>query len=169
VIEVECRRNYSLLNMLMPKIRKRSSPWLFLAGIALAEVGVVLVGYGSWDALNIRTSVGGFLLCMVGMCLVWKEPLTAMIVQDEAAPDEAKVKCHETFLGRINLNGYYFEAYEEETSHCVRRFRLRSFPPINAEREAGFIRYLIREGFIERRWPRLSRKFEGEADWAFFL
>ena len=132
MIEVECRRNYSLLNMLMPKIRKRSSTWLFLAGIALAVVGVLLVDYGSWDALNIRTSVlfyvGGFLVCMVGMCLVWKESLTAMIVQDEAAPDEAKVKCNETFLTRINLNGYYFEAYEEEAGHCVRRFRLRSFP-----------------------------------------
>ena len=157
----------------MPKIRKRSSKWLLSAGIGLAVAGVLLVGYGSWDALNIRTSVlfyvGGFLVCMVGMCLVWKESLTAMIVQDEAAPDEAKVKCNETFLTRINLNGYYFEAYEEETGHCVRRFRLRSFPPISAEREAGFIRYLIREGFIEKRWPRLSRKFEGEADWAFFL
>jgi hypothetical protein len=161
------------LNMLMPKIRKRSSTWLLLAGIALAEVGVLLVGYGSWDAPNIRTSVlfcvGGFLVCMVGIFLVSKVPLTLMIVQDEAAPDEAKVKCNETFLTRINLNGYYFEAYEEETSHCVRRFRLRSFPPISVEREAGFIRYLIREGFIEKRWPRLSRKFEGEADWAFFL
>jgi len=157
----------------MPKIRKRSSKWLLSAGIGLAVAGVLLVGYGSWDALNIRTSVlfyvGGFLVCMVGMCLVWKEPLTAMIVQDEAAPDEAKVKCNETFLTRINLNGYYLEAYEEEAGHCVRRFRLRSFPPISAEREAGFIRYLIREGFIEKRWPRLSRKIEGEADWAFFL
>ena len=145
--------------------------WLLSAGIALAEVGVLLVGYGSCDALNIRTSVVfyGFLVCMVGMYLVWKKPLTAMIVQDEAAPDEAKVKCNETFLTRINVNGYYFEAYEEETGHCVRRFRLRSFPPISAEREAGFIRYLIREGFIEKRWPRLSRKIEGEADWAFFL
>ena len=161
------------LNMLMPKIRKRSSTWPFLAGIALAQVGVLLVGYGSWDALNIRTSVlfyvGGFLVCMVGMFLISKEPLTAMIVQDEAAPDEAEVRSNETFLGRINLKGYYFAAYEEETSHRVRRFRLRSFPPISAEREAGFIRYLIREGFIEKRWPRLSRKFEGEADWAFFL
>ena len=157
----------------MHKIRKRSSKWLLSAGIGLAVAGVLLVGYGSWDALNIRTSVlfyvGGFLVCMVGMCLVWKEPLTAMIVQDEAAPDEAKVKCNETFLTRINLNGYYFEAYEEETGHCVRRFRLRSFPPISAEREAGFIRYLIREGFIEKRWPRLSKKIEGEADWAFLL
>ena len=75
------------LNMLMRKIRKRSSTWLFLAGIALAEVGVLLVGFASRDALNIRTSVlfyvGGFLLCMVGMCLVSKEPLTAMIVQDK--------------------------------------------------------------------------------------
>jgi hypothetical protein len=147
--------------------------WLLSAGIALAEVGVLLVGYGSWDALNIRTSVvfyvGAFLVCMVGMCLVWKETLTAMIVQDKAAPDEAKAKCNETFLTRINLNGYYFEAYEEEAGHCFKRFRLRSFPPISAEREAGFIRYLIREGFIEKRWPRLSRKIEGEADWAFFL
>jgi hypothetical protein len=72
-------------------------------------------------------------------------------------------------LGRIDLNGLYFEAYQEETGHGDKRFRLQSFPPIDPEREAGFIRYLINEGFIEKRWPRLSEKIQEEAGWAFFF
>jgi hypothetical protein len=101
------------------------------------------------------------------MFLIWKEPISAIIVEDEAMPISALRKCQ--ILGRIDLNGIYFEAYEEETGYGVKRFRLQSFPPIGPEREAGFIRYLIHEGFIEKRWPRLSEKIQEEAGWAFFF
>ena len=40
---------------------------------------------------------------------------------------------------------------------------------ISPEGEAGFIRYLVREGFIEKRWPRLSAHIQEEASWAFRL
>jgi hypothetical protein len=156
----------------MRRFQQKSSTWQLLIGIVVAEAGVALVGLGEWDALQIWTRVlicvGGFLVCLVGMFLIWKEPLSALIVQDEAAPAEAMRKCK--LLGRIDLNGYYFEAYEEEEDdHVGKRFRLRSFPPIGPEREAGFIRYMIHEGFIEKRWPRLSRKIKEEAGWAFFF
>jgi hypothetical protein len=157
----------------MRRNRERSWTWQLLAGLALAAAGVVLVGFGEWDALKIWTRVisyvGGFLVCVGGMFLIWKETFRAAIRDDEAALDETIIKWKETFLGRINLNGYFLEAYEEEAGYGGRRFRLRSFPPIGPEREAGFIRYLIHEGFIEKRWPRLSRKIEEEAGWAFFL
>jgi hypothetical protein len=56
-----------------------------------------------------------------------------------------------------------------ESDHLGRRFRLRSFPPIGPESEAGFIRYFVREGFIEKRWPGLSAEIQEEASWAFTL
>jgi len=74
-----------------------------------------------------------------------------------------------SFAGELRLNGYYLEAYEEEVNHLGRRFRLQSFPPIGPESEAGFIRYLVREGFIEKRWPSLSTHIQEEASWAFML
>jgi hypothetical protein len=144
-----------------------------LVGLVLAEAGIALVGCGEWDALKIWTRVllyaGGFLLCTGGMFLIWKEPFGATLRDNDEALDGITLPHKEGFLGRINLNGHFFEAYEEEAEYGGRRFRLRSFPPLCPDREAGFIRYLIHEGFIEKRWPRLSRKIEEEASWAFFF
>ena len=88
--------------------------------------------------------------------LIWKEPLSALMVGDETWPDGTAFKPKVRLLGRIDLNGYCLEAYEEEDDQRGRRFRLRSFPPIGPESEAGFIRYLVREGSIEKMRPRLS-------------
>lgn len=155
----------------MHTIRESSASVQLLIGIVLAEAGVALVGCGVWDFLEIGRPLLfyaiGFLFFVVGMFLIWKEPLSAMLVEDEAMPNSATGKCSP--LGRIDLNGIYFEAYEEETGHGGKRFRLQSFPPIAPEREAAFIRYLIHEGFIEKRWPRLSEKIQEEAGWAFFF
>jgi hypothetical protein len=154
----------------MRTIREKSATVQLLIGIVLAEAGAALVGCGEWNLLQIGRPLLfyaiGFLLFVVGIFLIWKEPLSAMIVEEEAMPISATAKCK--ILGRIDLNGIYFEAYEEETGHGSKRFRLRSFPPIGPEREAGFIRYLIHEGFVEKRWPRLSEKIRQEAGWAFF-
>jgi len=103
------------------------------------------------------------------MLLIWQEPLSALIVGAETSPDGTASKPKVKLLGRIDLNGYYLEAYEEEDHQRGRRFRLRSFPPIGPESEAGFIRYLVREGFIEKRWPGLSTHIQEEASWAFML
>ena len=155
----------------MTTIREKSSTVELLLGIALAEAGAALVGCGQGDLLQLGRPLLfytiGFLLFVVGMFLIWKEPLSAMIVEDEAMPISATGKYE--ILGRIDLNGIYFEAYEEETSHMGKRFRLQSSPPIGPEREAAFIRYLIHEGFVEKMWPRLKAKIQEEADWAFFL
>ena len=111
----------------------------------------------------------GFFLLAVGMILIWKEPLSALMIANEISADGAACKAKVRILGRISLNGYYLEAYEEEVNHLGRRFRLQSFPPIGPESEAGFIRYLVREGFIEKRWPSLSTHIQEEASWAFML
>jgi hypothetical protein len=159
-----------LLNR-MRTIRERSATWQLLIGVLLAEAGVALVGGGEWDLPKLGRPLFlyavGFLLFVVGMFLIWKEPLSAIIVEEEAMPIPATGKCKT--LGRIDLNGIYFEAYEEEMGHGGKRFRLQSFPPIGPEREAGFIRYLIHEGFIEKSWPRLREKIQEEAGWAFFF
>jgi hypothetical protein len=155
----------------MRTIRERLASGQLLFGIVLAEAGVVLVGCGEWDLLQIGRPrlfyAMGSLLFLVGMFLIWKAPLSAMTVEEEATSSSALGGC-ET-LGQIELNGIYFEAYEEETGHGGNRIRLQTFPPLGAEREAAFIRYLIHEGFIEKRWPRLSEKIQKEAGWAFFF
>jgi len=156
----------------MGKTQNASSPWHLLSGIFIAYLGFLLIGCGEWNLLSIGSPLffyaGGFLMCALGMLFIWKEPLKALIIEDEEAPNQMSSE-GKTFLGTIKLNDYYFEAYEEETAEGGRRFRLSSFPTTGPEREAGFIRYLIYEGFVEKRWPRLSQKIEEEASWAFFL
>ncbi len=163
----------SAFNMLCIKVEDFHRRWKLLIGIVLAEAAVALIGYGQSDALRLSVMVllcaGGFLVCVGGMFLIRKEPFRVTIRDDEAALDGRTAKCKETALGRINLNGYFFEAYEEEAGNGGWRFRLRPVPSINPEREAGFIRYLIHEGFVEKRWPRLSRKIEEEASLGIFL
>jgi hypothetical protein len=161
-----------MIQHVMSKTQYPLSLWQLLGGIFLAYLGLVLIGCGQWILLPIGSPVffyaGGFLLCMLGMLLIWKEPVKALITEDEEAPDQVSSE-GKTFLGGIELNGYYFEAYEEETADGGKRFRLLSFPLTDPEREAAFIRYLIYEGFVEQRWPRLSRKIKEEASWAFFF
>jgi hypothetical protein len=148
---------------------EKSSTSQLLIGIALAEAGAALVGCGQWDVLKTGTPLlfygAGFLVFAAGMFLIWKEPLSAMIIEEDPAPSETTGKRRS--LGRVDLNGSYFEAYVDESNHAAKRFRLRSFPPMSPGREAAFIRYLIHEGFIEKRWPRLSAKIQEEAGWAF--
>jgi len=101
----------------------------------------------------------GFLFLAIGMFLVWKEPVRALMIGDETSPDGAVSKLKAKLIGRIDLNGHYLEVYEEEDDQRGKRLRLRSFPPIGPESEAGFIRYLVREGFIEKRWPGPQRAY----------
>lgn len=150
---------------------EKSSMLSLLLGIALAEAGAALVGCGEWDVLRTGTPwffyVTGFLVSAAGMVLIWKKPLGAMIVGRGEDPGEETAKCKS--LGRIDLNGLCFEAYEKGSDDGSKRFRLQSFPPVSPEREAALIRYLIHEGFIEKRWPRLSGRINQEAGWAFLL
>ena len=151
----------------------RSATCELLIGILLAEAGIGLLGFGKWDPMETGARMpfyaAGFLSLAIGMFLILKEPLSALMIADETSPDGAASKPKVRILGKIDLNGYYLEAYEEEGDDLGRRFRLRSFPPISPEGEAGFIRYLVREGFIEKRWPRLRAHIQEEASWAFRL
>ena len=152
---------------------ERLSTWELLIGILLAEAGIALIGFGEWDPMETGARLpcyaAGFLSLAVGMFLIWKEPLSGLMIADETSPDGTVFKPKVSLLGRIDMNGYSLEAHEEEADHLGRRFRLRSFPPIGPESEAGFIRYLVREGFIEKRWPSLSTHIQEEASWAFML
>ena len=94
-----------------------------------------------------------------------KASFGALAVEDEA--DQVKMTGYCKLIGVIELNGCYFEAYEEENGDG-KRFRLKSSPPLSPEREAGLIRYLIYEGIIEQRWPLLNGKIQEEAGWAFW-
>jgi hypothetical protein len=161
------------LEYFMRTTSERLSAWEPFIGILLAEVGIGLFGVAEWDPMETGVRMplraAGFLFLAVGMFLIWKEPFRALMIGDETSPDGAACKTKVRILGRIDLNGHYLEAYEEEGDDLGRRFRLRSFPPISPESEAGFIRYLIREGFIEKRWPGLSTHIQKEAGWAFMF
>jgi hypothetical protein len=162
-----------LLKYFMRTTSERLSAWGLLIGILLAEAGIALFGFAEWDPMETGVRMplhaAGFLSLATGMFLIWKEPFRALMIGDETSPDGAACKPKVRVLGRIDLNGYYLEAYEEEGDDLGRRFHLRSFPPISPEGEAGFIRYLVREGFIEKRWPRLSAHIQEEASWAFMF
>jgi hypothetical protein len=155
----------------MSTIQEKSSTWQLLIGIALAEAGAALVGCGEWDVLKTGAPflfyAAGSLVFLAGLFLIWKEPLRAMIVEEDEAPAERRGT--RKFLGGIDVNGFYLEAYEDESSHGGKRFRLQSFPAMSSEREAAFVRYLIREGLVEKKWPRLRGKILAEAGWAFAI
>jgi hypothetical protein len=152
---------------------ERSATCEVLVGILLAVAGIGLIGFGEWDPMKTGVRMpfyaAGLLSLAIGMFLISKGPLSALMIADETSPDGAARKPKVRILGKIDLNGYYLEAYEEEVDNFGGRFRLRSFPPISPEGEAGFIRYLVREGFIEKMWPRLSAHIQEEASWAFRL
>ena len=144
-----------------------------LVGSLLAEAGIGLLGFGKWGPMESGSRIpfyaAGFLFLASGMFLVWKEGLSALMIGDETSPDGTDFTVKVKLLGRIDLNAHYLEAYEEEDDQGGKRFRLRSFPPIGPESEAGFIRYLVREGFVEKRWPGLSAHIQEEPSWAFML
>jgi hypothetical protein len=162
-----------LFEYFMRRNPERSSTWEFLVGILLAEAGIALIGFGQFDPMQTGDRMpfyaAGFISLAVGSFLIWREPLGALLIGNETSPDGTAFKPKVRLLGRIAINGYYLEAYEEEADQLAKRFRLRSFPPIAPESEAGLIRYLVREGFIEKRWPRLSAHIQEEASWAFRL
>jgi hypothetical protein len=76
--------------------------------------------------------------------LIWKDPLSTPGFQEEPTQEPKSI-----YLGKFDLNGYSFRAYERETDKAGRQFRLISFPSLTPEREAAFIRYMVNEGLIE--------------------
>lgn len=157
----------------MSKTKDRSVTWPFLAGLLITQAGFWLLAFGelylpgSWMH---HLSYGGVILVGSGMILLsWQKLPQSKTLHQDTAPAPTAVAVREKFLGQINLNGYFLEAYEQEVNGRGKQFRLRAFPSLDSEHEARYIRYLIHEGFIDQRWPQVSSKIKEEAGWAFLL
>ena len=150
----------------MQEINKRDSTWHLFAGVLAADLGMLLIGLGGWDALKTETRtliyVGGSLLFLSGLYLVWIDAIRLAALRLEPGLEFTGM-----YLGKFQLNGYLFEAYEREGDNGGKEFRLVSTPPVSPAREAAFIRYIIQEGLINNLWPQMSKQIEEEANWAF--
>jgi hypothetical protein len=150
----------------MQKTNERGPLWHLLAGVLMAELGMLLIALGAWDALDADTRiviyVGGSLLFLSGLFAIHIDVIRLPAVRHEPA-----LKSTGTYLGNFQLNGYLFKAYERQANNGRREFRLLSSASLNPAQEAAFIRYMIHEGLIEDLWPRISKQIEEEANWAF--
>jgi hypothetical protein len=146
----------------MREFRKKDSAWPIYADVLVVFVGIALIGFGGWW-LREPISLIGFIICLGGFFLICKDLLSLPVVRPEST-----LKPQGVCLGSFYLNGYLFEAYEREAENGGRQFRLVSIPAVNSEREAAFIRYMVREGLIEDMWGDMRDKIEMEAHWAFF-
>jgi hypothetical protein len=157
----------------MSKTKNQSVTWHFLAGLLITEAGFWLLAFGELCIPGTWThhlSYGGIFLVCLGMTLLsWQKSSRAKTLRNDTASNPTAVAVREKFLGKISLNGHLLEAYEQEVDGQGKQFRLRAFPWIDSEHEARYVRYLIHEGFIDRRWPRVSSKIKEEAGWAFLL
>ena len=150
----------------MQEAKKRDSVWHLLAGVLLAEMGMLLIAFGGWYALKTETRiliyVGGGLLFLSGLIAVQIDAMGWSAVRN-ASPLQATGK----YLGSFRLNGYSLRAYERQTNDGGKEFHLDSFPSMGHLREAAFVRYLIQEGLVENLWPQMSKQIQEEAHWAF--
>jgi len=132
----------------------------------MADLGMLLIGLGGWDALKNETRIliyfGGSLLFLCGLFLIWTDAIRLAAVRHQPA-----LKSKGFYLGNFHLNGYLFGAYEREGNNGGKQFRLVSSPSVSPAQEAAFIRYMIHEGLIEDLWPQMSKQIEEDADWAF--
>ena len=149
----------------MKESNKKDAVFLIM-GVVMAELGMFLIGLGGWDAFNLKTRmliyVCGSVTCLGGLPLICIDAIRLAVARNEPA-----LISRGRYLGKFRLNGYLFEAYEQEADNGVREFRLISSPSVNPAREAAFIRYMVYEGLIERMWPEMSRQIEEQANWAF--
>lgn len=146
--------------------RKRESPWQFVLGVIMADISVLLIGVGGWDALKFENRmliyVSGLILLLGGLCLIVSD--TVKLTESSFRPI---LTSSGMYLGRFCLNGFLFEAYERETNEGRKEFRLTSTPSVRVAQEAAFVRYIVNEGLVDELWPDLSKRIKAEADWAF--
>ena len=141
----------------MRKVLETRAAWPICAGTLLAGLGMALISFGVWYSL------AGLFLFLGGVFLTWKDLQRASTFQEKLALEPEGV-----YLGRFDLNGYSFKAYERESGKNSTQLRLISFPAVTPEREAAFIRYIVNEGLVENIWPGMGKKIMEEANWAFF-
>jgi hypothetical protein len=143
---------------------QRGSGSHLLAAILITDLGFVLIPLAGWDAfktnVQILIDVGGCLLFLSGLFLVcmWAGPTA--VTKEPGQTSDGK------YLGNFELNGYHFEAYERD-GNSEKEFRLISSPSVGPAQEAAFIRYLVREGLIEKLWPETGKRIAEETNWAF--
>ena len=135
-------------------------------GVVTADLGILLIGLGGWNVLNSETRMlnyaGGSILFLSGLVLIWIDARHSKVAWNGPTLTPEGI-----YLGKFELNGHLFEAYERRTNNDTSEFRLLSSPSVNPAQEAAFIRYLVNEGLIEAMWPDMSRQIEEEANWAF--
>ena len=157
----------------MSKTKNQSATWHLLAGLLITEAGFGLLAFGELylpDTWMHQLSYGGVFLVGLGIFLLsWQKVPRWKTLHDDTGPNSTTVAVREKFLGEISLNGYLLAAYEQEIDCREKQFRLRSFPGLDSEHEARYVRYLVHEGFIDQRWPQVSSKIKEEAGWAFLL
>jgi len=149
----------------MQEVKKRGSGSHLLAGILLAEFGFLLFPLGGWDGLKTDTRMliycGGSLLFFTGLFLI------CIAVRLASVTSEPELILGGKPLGNFQLNGYSFQACECNGTDGGKQFRLISSPSISPAQEAAFIRYIIHERLIEDLLPRMDKRIEEEAKWAF--
>jgi hypothetical protein len=149
----------------MSVVTKKGGGLWVCVDIFLAGLGWVLLNFEVWNSLEFSTwwpiYLIGLFLFLGGLFLTWNSPWNA------PENEEPMPKADRMYLGKFNLNGYSFKAYERETVEGTRQFRLDAFPSITREQEATFIRYLVDECLVENLVPGLSKRIEEEANWAF--
>jgi hypothetical protein len=132
----------------------------------MADLSVLLIGVGGWDALNSERGmliyVSGSILLLVGVGLVVSD--TMKVTESFSQPI---LTSRGMYFGRFSLNGFLLEAYEREASEGRKEFRLVSTPSLKIAEEAAFVRYIVNEGLVDDLWPHLSKRIQKEADWAF--
>jgi hypothetical protein len=141
----------------MLKIGHTRVAWPICVAILLAILGEALMGFGIWHILP------DFLLLLGVLFLIWKDRQPAANFQEKPALERQGI-----YLGRFDLNGYSFEAYEYESEKNGTQLRLLSFPGLTYQQEAAFIRYIVNEGLIEHIWPGIGKRIAAEANRAFF-
>ena len=141
--------------------------WHLLTGVLIADSGILLIGFGGWDSLDLDSQI---LICAsVSILLIGGLFLISIdAIRQGALRPRPILESKGIYLGRFELNDHYFEAYERQGDNGRKEFRLVSSPPVSPEQEAAFVRYIIHEGLIENLWPKTSKQIEEEASWAFF-
>jgi len=151
----------------MRETRCKSGIWALCFGmwiVAIVFAAVLWSAYKTYDiAALLALSAGGFLFLVIELILIRRNERLKVRQKDELT-GYSKQLCLEGFY----LNGLFFQPYEEAISTGHKKFRLLCSPPMEPEREAALIKYLINEGLSERMWPQISRRIEEEATWAFF-
>ena len=149
----------------MPEKTERGSGSHLLAGILIADLGLLLIPLAGWDALGMNlqtlTVEGVSLFFLSGLFLIFVEAGLSSATDQPAPINKGK------YLGSFQLNGYYFEAYERDGDNSDKELRLVSLPSVGPAQEAAFIRYIVHEELIECLLPKIGRQIEEEARWAF--